>query len=81
MGFNASDAKRILRAMEAQNMVRTEQKTNPKQPERTTTFVMLNREHPHVARVLKGVAGIERKFPICSIEGEPLSETIIRERL
>jgi hypothetical protein len=81
MGFDTADAKRILRAMEAQNMVHTERKPNPSDPARSTTFVTLNREHPHVGRVLKGAAGIERKFPICSIEGEPLSETIVRERL
>jgi len=81
MGFNTSDAKKILRAMEAQNMVRTEHKPNPKQPDRTTTFVTLNRQHPHVARVLQGASAIHRKFPIGTVIGEALSETIIRERL
>ena len=81
MGFDASDGKRILRAMEAQDMVRTEQKPNPKDPQRTTSFVTLNREHPHVARVLCGAAAIQRSFPIGTIEGEPLSQTIIRERM
>ena len=79
MGFDAADAKRILRAMEAQNMVRTEQKANPNQPGRTTTYVSLNRAHPHVARVLGGAA-TNRTFPIARIDGEPLSERIIRDR-
>jgi len=81
LGFDSSEAKRILRAMEAQNMVRTERKPNPKDPDRSTTYVSLNREHPHVARVLKGAAGVERTFPIGTIKGELLSERIIRERL
>jgi len=81
MGFEATDAKRILRAMEAQDMVRTEQRQNPNNLQYTTSFVTLNRNHPHVSRVLRGAAGIERTFPIGKIEGEPLSETIIRERM
>ena len=80
MGFNSADAKRILRAMEAQDMVHTEQKQNPNQPERTTSFVTLNRAHPHVVRILTGVRGDERTFPIGTIDGELLSERIIRER-
>jgi hypothetical protein len=81
LGFDTADAKRILRAMEAQDIVRMERKPNPKDPDRSTTFVRLNRDHPHVARVLEGAKGSARKFPVCSIEGEPLSETIIRERM
>ncbi len=80
-GFEPADAKRILSAMEAQNMVHTERKPSPNDPARSTTFVTLNREHPHVAQVLKGAAGIERTFPIGTIKGELLSERIIRERL
>lgn len=80
MGFDPTEAKRILRAMEAHDIVRTERKRNPKNPERDTTFVTLNREHPQVVRVLTGSNAVQRTFPIASIEGEPLSEMIIRER-
>lgn len=80
MGFDTTDAKRILRAMEAQDKVRSERKANPEKPERTTTFITLNREHPDVARILTGAKRVDRKFPIGTIDGEPLSERIIRER-
>ncbi len=80
MGFDPTEAKRILRAMEAHDIVRTERKRNPKNPERDTTFVTLNREHPQVVRVLTGSNAVQRTFPIASIDGEQLSETIIRER-
>lgn len=80
VGFAPPDAKRILRAMEAQDMVRSERKQNPKNSDRMTTFFTLNREHPKVAEVLGRTGERERRFPIGTIKGEPLSEQIIRER-
>lgn len=80
VGFAPPDAKRILRAMEAQDMVRSERKQSPKNPDRMTTFFTLNREHPKVAKVLGRTGERERRFPIGTIKGEPLSEQIIRER-
>jgi len=79
-GFDVTGAKRVLRAMEAQDMVRTERKPNPKSPDRETTFVTLNRQHPQVRRVLEGDSLAERTFPIATNTGTPLSEIILRER-
>ena len=79
MGFESSKSKQILKAMEAQSMVRTESKPNPKNPERSTTFVTLNRQHPTVRQVL-GENESSKAFDPVPIRGEPLSETIKRER-
>jgi hypothetical protein len=79
-GFEVPEAKRILRGMEMRTIVRTEHKPTPKDPSRMATFVVLNREHPHVRRVLEGAAEITRAFPVATNTGEALSELICRER-
>jgi hypothetical protein len=79
MGFDNADAKRVLRAMEAQNLVHTERRPNPNNPDRPTSFVTLNRAHPAVKKAL----GNEETGPFFEpvpIRGEPASATLIRER-
>jgi hypothetical protein len=79
-GFGPSDGKRILRGMEMHDIVRTEKKPNPKNPDRPTTFVLLNRAHPTVRLVLEGSSESGTTYPVATVDGEALSELIIRER-
>lgn len=92
LGFDAAAAKRIVRSLEAQGVIRTEKRPNPKNADRPATAIVLNREHPAVRRVLaepSSSAGSaispapKRKlsdFRPIRVPGPPVSEDIVRER-
>jgi len=78
LGFTTTQAKQILRQIEAQGIVRTQTVPSTKNPDRMTTLVELNHNHPGVREFLAG-EGAEAFRPI-PIRGEPASETLIRDR-
>lgn len=77
LGFSAFESKRILRQLEAQGVVQTSTRPNPANPEHPATFVRLNRDHPRVRAALQN--GVSMRARV-RVTGEPVSETIIRER-
>lgn len=80
LGFTAEESKEIIRRMETEGILTIQQRPNPKNPSHPATFVRLNRSHPKVIAALAHTSTGRQRFPLGRIEGEPLSETIIRER-
>lgn len=69
-----------LRAAIQDGAVLTSKVPNPKAPLYPTTTIRLNRQHPQVVAALGEQAGSASGFQPVSISGEPLSETVLRER-
>jgi hypothetical protein len=80
LGVAAQEAHAVLQRMIGEGIINTTKHPNPKNPEYPATGVKLNREHPLVKRVLGNGKSGPSRFPLGRIQGEPLSETIIRER-
>ena len=60
--------------------VLTSKVANPKNPQFPVTAIKLNHALPEVRKLLDQEAGIGSLFTPISIAGEPLSETVLRER-
>lgn len=81
LGFSPIESRRILRQLEAKGIVTTVTKSNPDNPDRRTTFVELNRDHPLVRKILgNGQAALATELPLGRSRGELGSELLIRER-
>jgi len=81
LGFSDAEAKDLFQRLESEGVLMTSKEPNPKNPDFPTTVVRLNREHPAVRQALdKNGAPRPAKFPLGKVSGEPLSETILRER-
>ena len=80
MGLNDREAAQFIERMQRQGLISRAQYPNPNNPDRPTTGLKLNREHPLVRRCLPKGTPARRVFPIASARGEPVSETLIRER-
>lgn len=77
LGFSGVEAKRILRQLEAHGVVMTSTKPNPRNPDRPTTYVRLNRDH---ARVCAALASSEAPARRIQVAGGPVADTIVEER-
>jgi len=60
--------------------VLTSKVPNPKSPSYPVTAIRLNRQHPQVAAVLGEQDSAALGFQPVDIRGEPLSETVLRDR-
>ena len=81
-GWTVSDPARqhaIVQAIE-KNWVLTSRIPNPNYPQYPTTTIRLNGLHPDVTQILKSGAVAADEFDPMAISGEPLSETVLRDR-
>lgn len=79
-GLRDDEVQPFLHRVEADELVIKSQRPNPKNPDYPTTGIQLNRIHPAVQRVLQQMESRSRRLPLGAVRGEPLSQTIIRER-
>jgi hypothetical protein len=69
----------LARAIE-QGLVLTSRVANPKSPEHPVTAIRLNRSNLAVQQALESASAQQSPFAPIPIRGEPLSDTVIRER-
>jgi len=79
-GYEPLEAKHILRRLQVRGVVVTRKVPSPRNPDRDTTLVQLNRDHPDVRRVLGNGKPDDGFFEPVPIRGEPASVTLIRDR-
>ena len=70
----------VLREAINDGIVLTSKVPNPKSPAFPVTAIRLNRQHPQVVTVLGEQETPAAGFQPVDIGGEPLSETVLRER-
>lgn len=70
----------VLRDAIKDSIVLTSKVPNPKSPSYPVTAIRLNRQHPQVAAVLGEQDSAALGFQPVDIRGEPLSETVLRDR-
>jgi hypothetical protein len=71
----------VLRDAIAKRLILTSKVANPKDPQFPVTAIRVNRSIPEVQKILGAATDLEDSdFHPVEIRGEPLSETIIRER-
>ena len=70
----------LIRRAIAEGIASTNKVPNPITPEYPVTAIRLNRQHAQVVVALGAPARVSLSFYPIDIHGEPLSETVIRER-
>lgn len=81
LGYGPSDARDMLRKMEAEGIVTIFKQPNPRSPDRPTTYVRLNRENRIVHAALRATGNVSPPgFRPIKIRGGPISDDIIRDR-
>ena len=81
-GWSSSKTARdqVLRDAIGEGIVLTSKVPNPKAPAFPVTAIRLNRQHAQVIAVLVEQTAAASDFQPVDISGEPLSETVLRER-
>jgi hypothetical protein len=77
MGFVGLEAKQFFSELEADGIVMISKEPNPNNPDHPTACVRLNAEHSQVKAALERSRGERTRI---RARGEPVSETLIRER-
>jgi hypothetical protein len=80
LGVGEREAQRLFDLWVHEGLLLLEKLPNPKNPDRPSTNVRLNRDRPTVKAALPNGRPKERFAPLGHIPGEPLSVTILRER-
>jgi hypothetical protein len=75
-----SDRQSVLARAIEQGLILTSRVANPESAENSITVICLNRENPAVQRALGSVSERPSPFAPVPIRGEPLSDTVNRER-
>jgi len=78
-GWDKARSEAVLNQALRDDLIRAKKVPNPKSPF-PTTAIELNRQHPAVQRILGGSPVSAARFQPVAIQGEPLSQTVIRER-
>lgn len=80
-GYDVADAlDELIREAVADGVVLTSRVDNPKNPQFPVTAIRLDRQHPEVVAALGRQPAAARNFRPIGIRGEPLSETVLRDR-
>lgn len=80
-GYDVADAlDDLIREAVADGVVLVSRVDNPKNPQFPVTAIRLDRRHPEVAAALGRPPAAARNFRPIGIRGEPLSETVLRDR-
>lgn len=77
MGFVGPEARQFLSELEADGIVMITKEPNPNNPDHPTACVRLNADHPQVKAALERSSGERTRI---RVRGEPVSQTLIRER-
>jgi hypothetical protein len=77
---DASARDEIIRNAIKDGILLTSRVPNPKAPDFRVRAIRLNRQHPQVVAVLGEQTAGAFGFEPASISGEPMSETVLRER-
>ena len=70
----------MIRAAISDGVLLTSKVTNPRSPQFPVTAIRLNRQHQDVVNVLGESSGFTLNFRPVPIRGEPLSDTVLRDR-
>ncbi|HTF90450.1 MAG TPA: hypothetical protein VK843_18685 [Planctomycetota bacterium] len=77
--YSREETQETLQRLVAGGWLQTNKVENPKNPAFPTATLSISREHPEVRRLLE-LGGAAARFMPMEIRGEPLSESIIRDR-
>ena len=80
LGNSQSARTELLRNATREGIILTSKVPNPKSPAFPVTAVRLNRQHPDVIAVLGALGTDESDFKPIHINGEDLSDTVLRDR-
>lgn len=83
LGVSGPEASAFYRQLESEGLVVSRKVPNPKNPQFPSTMVALNREHPRIRSMLnehRDTGDTRGGFARVRVRGEPVSETLIRER-
>jgi hypothetical protein len=77
---NPTDRDRAIRTAIEEGIIRTHKVPNPKNPAFPVTAVRLNLQHPEVSAAMGDEIADTSSFVPVDIKGEPLSDTVLRDR-